>query len=193
VETQKLKPNIVDDLVISLLIDNDFQIGRVDDILYNLIGLATFIPSAPQKDLSSSDKQNIYQTSRAPLKAMFGELKSLEDRLVSIRNSDSKEFTSLSIRVKKLLENIKQTQLDVSTDVFERINSRGVGKSGEITIDLHALHVEEAKAMLQEYVFPALPVVKRIVIITGRGLHSRGGKGVLKDEIKVCIVSFNSG
>jgi DNA-nicking Smr family endonuclease len=60
-----------------------------------------------------------------------------------------------------------------------------IGYDGLMSIDLHALHVEEAKNMLLEYVFPVLPVVRKVVVITGRGTNSNGGKGVMKEEIKV--------
>jgi DNA-nicking Smr family endonuclease len=28
------------------------------------------------------------------------------------------------------------------------------------------------------------------MVITGRGAHSKNGKGVMKDEIKVCLLRF---
>jgi DNA-nicking Smr family endonuclease len=67
-----------------------------------------------------------------------------------------------------------------------------VSHDGKMRIDLHALHVDEAKSMLTEYIFPALPVVKRVIVITGRGANSKGGKAVLKDEIKVSVGSYST-
>jgi DNA-nicking Smr family endonuclease len=184
---------MTDALVTRLLINNDFQIGRVDGILFNLVGLASF--QTDQHRLTTSDKQNIYETSRAPLRALNEELKPLEYRLGMIQwNNGTKEFKNLSKKVKKLQEKIKATQLDVSNDVFQQINSHGsmgmVGNDGKMSIDLHALHVDEAKTMLEEYVFPTLAVVKRVIVITGRGSHSKGGKSLLKDEIKVRVASY---
>lgn len=181
------------DLVIKLLIEHNFQIAKVDDVLFNLLCLYTADVQQEPRDLSTKDKQNIYAKSRAPIKALNDELHPLEDRLDAIRwDTDSKEFIKLHKRVNNLKEKIKNLQLDVSNDVFAQINSGGsmgvIGNDGKMTIDLHALHVEEAKNMLQEYVFPALPVVRKVIIITGRGSHSKGGKGVLKEEIKVWVL-----
>jgi DNA-nicking Smr family endonuclease len=62
-----------------------------------------------------------------------------------------------------------------------------IGNDGVMSIDLHSLHVEEAKSMLAEYIFPALPVARKVHVITGRGVHSKGGKSFLKEEIKVFL------
>ena len=52
-----------------------------------------------------------------------------------------------------------------------------VDGDGKRSLDLHALHVPEEKHMLVEYVFPAISDVKRVILITGRGTLSKGGKG----------------
>jgi hypothetical protein len=87
---------------------------------------------------AANDKQNIFETSPAPLYALIAELKPLEERLSTIRWDTG------------------NADLDVSNDVFERINSGGVmglvGNDGVMSIDLHALHVGEAKIVLSEYV-----------------------------------------
>jgi DNA-nicking Smr family endonuclease len=144
-----------------------------------------------KKDKQTIDKQGIYETSRAPLKAMQNELKGLVDQMMSRWDSDSKDFIKLKKRVNTLKEKIKKTQMDVSNDVFEQINSGGdmgvIGSDGKMRIDLHALHVEEAKRMLHEYVFPSLPVVRKVILVTGRGKNSKGGKSVLKEEIKIFV------
>jgi hypothetical protein len=154
-QLQQLDSSLTVDLVIKLLIDDDFEIGKVDDILFNLVGLAS--SQNDLQELSPIDKQNIYQTSRAPLYALMEELKPLEGRLSMIRwGTESKEHKNLSKRVKRLQEKIKSTRIDVTNDVYERINNSGgvmgiVGESGVMSIDLHALHVEEAKSVLAEY------------------------------------------
>jgi hypothetical protein len=60
-------------------------------------------------------------------------------------NTDTKEFKDLSEHVKMMKDKIKKTQLDVSNDVFQKINSQGsmgvIGHDGKMQIDLHALHL----------------------------------------------------
>jgi hypothetical protein len=65
-----------------------------------------------------------------------------------------------------------------------------VGQDGKMRVDLHALHVDEAKTMLAEIVFSTLDVVKRMIVITGHGSYSKGGKSALKDEIMVRCVYY---
>jgi DNA-nicking Smr family endonuclease len=45
-------------------------------------------------------------------------------------------------------------------------------------------YTDEAKAILQDYVLPVLPVLKRVNLITGRGKHSQNGVSVLKESVK---------
>ena len=47
----------------------------------------------------------------------------------------------------------------------------------KMSIDLHSLHVEEAKSILQDFILPVLPVLKKVNLITSRGKHSDTGKG----------------
>ena len=52
-----------------------------------------------------------------------------------------------------------------------------------VHIDLHGLHVNEAKVSLTEFVLPALPVLRKVVVITGHGAHSQDTSSILKREI----------
>jgi hypothetical protein len=83
---------------------------------------------------------------------MKEELANLEDELGMIESIHDRKYADLSLRIKELQENIKKTQIDTTNDIYERINrSMGITKqNGDIWIDLHSLHVNEAKTMLQE-------------------------------------------
>ena len=43
--------------------------------------------------------------------------------------------------------------------------------------------------MIQEYILPVLHVLKKMIIITGRGSHNKTGKAVLKQEVKLFLNS----
>ena len=44
----------------------------------------------------------------------------------------------------------------------------------------HGLHANEMRRKFKEHVIPILPVVKKVMEITGRGLHSSGKESKLK-------------
>ena len=59
-----------------------------------------------------------------------------------------------------------------------------VNRQGEIQLDFHGLKVREAKQKVNELVVPVLPVVRSMVLITGRGRHSASGGSALKPAIE---------
>ena len=53
-----------------------------------------------------------------------------------------------------------------------------------VQVDLHGLHVREAKEKIDEYILPILPALKKLTIITGYGSHGNSGEAILKESIK---------
>ena len=91
--------------------------------------------------------------------------------------------------MKKLNENLKIAIQNASRDIYERINSKEknfVNVDGKMifSVDLHGLHVSEAKEIVDEHILPVLDELQQIMIITGRGVHSKCRKSTLKDSIK---------
>ncbi len=62
---------------------------------------------------------------------------------------------------------LRAARANAMRDIFEQMNSvGGMGSANEtdsLQLDLHGLHVEEAKSILQEFVFPILPALKRSI------------------------------
>jgi hypothetical protein len=75
---------------------------------------------------------------------------------------------------------------DAAKDIFESMNRFGMGlrPDGFAYVDLHCLHVFEVRSLLLEFVLPVLPVYKKIVLITGRGLHSADGVSKIQAFLK---------
>ena len=57
-------------------------------------------------------------------------------------------------------------------------------------INIHGLHVEEAKAQITEYVLPVLQVVSKVIFITGRGRHGSSGGSILKPAMESFLSSM---
>ena len=79
-------------------------------------------------------------------------------------------------------------RLKARDEIYERLNTVGnmgaQDTSDAIQVDYHGLHVNEMHSKYEELVEAILPVVKKITIITGRGLHSTGGTGKLMKGLK---------
>ena len=63
--------------------------------------------------------------------------------------------------------------------------------SGTVHIDIHGLHLNEAKETFNECVLPILPALKRVIVITGHGSHSQTGHSVLKQAMIKHFDSLN--
>lgn len=55
--------------------------------------------------------------------------------------------------------------------------------NGVRALDFHALHVQDVAVMLDDLVMPVLPVLKKLVIITGHGRHNRRGQAPLQERL----------
>ena len=53
-----------------------------------------------------------------------------------------------------------------------------------VKFDLHCLYPDESIEVIREIVLPVLPVLNKIILITGRGVHSKSGRSVVKEEVK---------
>ena len=82
---------------------------------------------------------------------------------------------------------------NAANDIFERMNAYGgmgtLSGNTLLKIDIHGLHVEEAKAQIAEYVLPVLQVVSKVILITGRGRHSASGSSILKPALEAFLRS----
>jgi DNA-nicking Smr family endonuclease len=49
-----------------------------------------------------------------------------------------------------------------------------------LKVDLHGLFIDEAKSVIESYILPVLPVIGKIELITGRGVHNKSNVSKLK-------------
>ena len=167
-------------IITSLLIQSHFDVVATESALFNLVCLA----SAPEPDeLDHGKKQELYETARRPVQALQSDIDQLSERLLNMQVGSSK-YRKMTEHITELRSKMRASQLNAAHDIFERLNSVDLSSSDIMSIDLHGLHVHEAKTILRDYVLPVLPVVKKIYLITGRGKHSKDGKSVLKESVK---------
>ena len=84
---------------------------------------------------------------------------------------------------------------NAANDIFERMNASGsmgtLSANTLLKIDIHGLHVKEAKAQITEYVLPVLQVVSKVILITGRGRHGASGASILKPAMEAFLRLVN--
>jgi hypothetical protein len=153
-------------------------------------------------DLSHQNKEEIYVDARRPEQRLQKELEHLYAQLRSIggahinRNDrrhqyDSAVYEARTVcrnEIDQVKEQLKTAQRNAAQDIFNRNNSAGGmgnmdANNGHLSIDFHGLYVKEAIVKFEEIVMPILPVQREVVIITGKGNHSRNGKSKLRDGL----------
>jgi DNA-nicking Smr family endonuclease len=175
-----------DNLIVSLLFKiHRFDLGKVESSLFNMVGL---VDQKPNEDLSHEEKQVFYEEARKPVKELQTQLSEIRSKLFYLdsENQDWKEMKKLLDETNQKLQMAIQ---NASRDIFERINSKEkqltkTNKMEILSVDLHGLHISEAKFLAKEYILPILDVGKKIMVITGKGIHSKNGKSVLKEAMK---------
>ena len=181
-----------DELVVSLLLENNkFDVCKVEFSLLNMISL---IDTNPEKELSSDDKELFYQQAREPVKKLISQYNELRFSIDYLINTQSEEFRNKKKKLKELRSKIEIASKNAANDIFERINSKmDTNNINKIyCVDLHGLHNDEnTREILKEHVLPILSVVKKIMIITGKGLHNQSGKSVLKQAVQEYLTTLN--
>lgn len=181
-----------EDLIVSLLLGKfSFDISKVEGALFNMIGL---VERESHEQLNFEQKQEYYATARAPVMKFQEEYSKLRQKLFMINDTDSVEWRTQKKELQDLQKKLTDARKNAASDIFERMNSRAnMGaiieaedgtESGLVHVDLHGLHVNEAKERVNEFVAPILPALKRMIIITGHGVHNQTGSSVLKDNMK---------
>jgi hypothetical protein len=130
-----------------------------------------------------------------PVRTLQLEYKSLREELASSSAISIFGRLAKKKRLSELLKQIMAAKENAFNDIYERMNScgsMGLSLSGQDTaVDLHGLSIEAAKRFIKDPILPILPVLKKITVITGRGLHSKDGKCVLKQAIKIHLQEIN--
>ena len=173
-------------------INHEFNVVKVESALFDMISLFTIqsmVDETASVTLTSRQKQQFYVSARAPVLKLQADLNQVYVELTSIYDSDSPEYMQKLKKLKEIQANLREARKNAANDIYERINSHGnmgiVDESDEsVNIDLHGLHINEAKEKLNEIIFPFMSILKRVNLITGHGLHNQSGESLLKNAVK---------
>ena len=177
------------DVVIRLLWTHRFDVPNVVDALETLLDdqVSCSFFTRNMGDLTHKEKNQIYQQARAPIEKLKQKLnRLLQERRTTMDPNKCRKICTELIEVRSKLCVARQKSRE---DIYTRMNSVGAmgaqqeGNDGLIQIDFHGLHVDEMRIKFKEHILPILPVVKKVMVITGRGLHSAGNESKLKKAV----------
>jgi len=155
----------------------------------------SLVDQNPDEDLNPEEKQRFYEEARTPVKRLRNEILELRENLL-FTDTESDEGNKMSKQLQDLNKKLQSAIQNASKDIFERVNSKGknllkVNGKEVFSVDLHGLHINEAKLIANEYILPVLEVARQIMVITGRGAHNQSGLSVLKNSMKEYFESLN--
>jgi len=156
-----------------LCLRHDFKIPDILSALDVMLTDGLQASLRVSSDLSPSQKQEIYETARKPVDELWAEAKKLRSQMDHAYDLESENYQSM----KKRLDELQNILIPAATKnavnfIWQKMNSAGsMGiqdvNSGEIEIDFHALHVNEAIEVFNEQVIPILPAVVSILLVVG--------------------------
>ena len=184
-----------DTMILHLLEQYEFQLSLVGDVLFNMIGLLVNDDIANQVELIHDEKQDIYETARAPVRVLEDEIKKVQNRYNAHWKATNQEKRKFLQTIKCFKKRLVKARENAANDIYERMNASGnmgtLSGNTLLKIDIHGLHVEEAKSQITEYVLPVLHVVSKVIVITGRGRHGASGASILKPAMEDFLHSVN--
>eukprot|EP00797_Seminavis_robusta_P005599 Sro136_g064270.2 (368) ;mRNA; r:101763-102866 len=173
-----------------LLWTHEFRVDRVVDSLEKMLDdqvRAQFFRC--ETDFTHGQKEEIYQTARRPVLILQEKV----HRLVEEHRTtfDAAKLKELNATITQVRNQLAFSRVEAREQIYTRMNEVGnmgaesslEGGSSLIPVDYHGMHVGEMLSKFQELVKPILPVVKEVMIITGRGLHSANNEGKLKKAL----------
>jgi hypothetical protein len=152
-------------------------------------------------DLSAEEKQEIIDKARKKERSLWEQLGNVRRQLDNTLDVQSAEGRSLRVRLNRLKVQVREEAAKARDLIFRQINEvdsmatefEGVG-GGCIKFDFHGLYVADAVQKVEEMVLPLLNTIGRIMLITGRGLHSRVGDGCevhkVHSVLKAAVVGY---
>jgi len=182
-------------IVRSLLLHHHFNVSAVEGCLWEMAASTAAVTMAKARDpLAAEEKQNIYEEARRPVKLLETQVREARSMLKALRSDElSQEWRDQCANVADLESRLKVARLNAARDIFAQVNADGLGMGedggvlGDVTLDLHGLHVKEAERLMTELLDCVLPATRSIVIITGRGAHNAKGVSVLRPAIEKLV------
>lgn len=131
----------------------------------------------------------VYAAARAPVVAAAAARRAVAAALADAGGPET-PTGSAALAALDAADHVLTEARDAATEaIYAAMNigsAAGTDGTDEVVLDFHGLHVHEAATMVTSLLAPVLAsgALRSIVVITGRGTHSEGGHGVLRDAVR---------
>lgn len=179
------------DVAERLMWTHRFEVSAVVDAIEALLdGEVSGFFFRSDGDLTHEQKNTIYHQVRMPVVKLETKLKEL---IQEYRGTyDSKSLEKICGNLTLTRKELAAARVKARDNIYSSMNTVGAmgaqqegGHDGSsmIQVDYHGLHVNEMRRKFKEHIIPILPVVKKVLIITGHGSHSAGKESKLKKAL----------
>jgi hypothetical protein len=154
-----------------LLWAHRFELSSVIDVIESLLD-GQLSDLFFRDDLTCEGKDAIYTRARVNVKKLERDLEVMLDQQRS--TFDAKDLNKINCKVGRLRNLLVAARQEARDEIYNRIGSVSDicgdedGRSSLIKVDYHGMHVSEMRNKFHQQVIPILPVVKKVLVLTGR-------------------------
>ena len=158
-----------------LLWAHRFDLSSVIDVIESLLDgqlSDLFFRSGDDITITYEEKYAIYTRARVNVKKLERDLEVLLDE--QRRTFDAKVLNKINGKVRKLRNLLLYARQEARDEISNILGSVSDvcgyedGHSSLIKVDYHGMHVSEMRNKFYQQVIPILPVVKKVLVLTGR-------------------------
>jgi hypothetical protein len=156
-----------------LLWAHRFDLSSVIDAIESLLdGQLSCLFFRSGDDLTYEEKEAIYTRARVTVKKLERDLEVLLEE--QRRTFDGKDLNKINCKMGKLRNLLFVARQKARDEINNRLGSVGdtcedeEGHNSLIKVDYHEMHVSEMRNKFHQQVIPILPVVKKLLVLTGR-------------------------
>ena len=172
-------------VISDLLIKHNFDIPKVEWCLFKMVGL---VGRNLSYDLNAADKQENYLQAQKPVENLKMKCEELKECFFKMDDYESSEWKEKKNELEETEKCLQLAMKNAASDIYYSNNIAGnmgtLIDDDYIKIDLHGQKVDNAKEIFVDLIQPVLPVVKRCLVITGRGVHNSNNTSYLKEAMK---------
>ena len=137
--------------------------------------------------LTSSEKSSIYAEARRPLNILHEQMARLKRELQGTARG-STEYRRIESEIEILQHALIPAAKTKSCQlIWQTLNTAGdlalMNHRGNVELDFHGLHQDEAKMIFDDMIIPFLPHVGSFHLIVGKGKHSQGKIAKIKPAL----------
>lgn len=131
----------------------------------------------------------VYAAARTPVAAAAAARRAAASALAAAGPPDTPAWLAARAALDAADHVLTEAREAAAASIYAAMNAgaaAGTDGTAEVVLDFHGLHAAEAATIVTSMLAPVLAsgALRSLVAITGRGSHSVGGQGVLRDAVR---------